>query len=76
MNTLHQIAKLLRKHHARLLIEHRDGDTEMVLRIPAPTDRNGTLLHYAVEYRLGSQFPRPEPVRPAPPAPETAETAP
>lgn len=76
MNVLHQIAKLLHKHHARLLIEHRDDDHEMVLRIPAPTDPNGTLLHYAVEYRLGSQFPHTEPVRPASPAPETAKTTP
>jgi hypothetical protein len=65
MNTLHHLAKLLEKHDARLIVEHRDDASEIVLRLPARIDPDGTIAQYAVEYRLGQQFPQPAPRRAA-----------
>ena len=54
MNPLQHLDKLLKKHHARLRIDADD----IVLSLPARIDADGTITHYAVEYRLGSHFPQ------------------
>ncbi|MCU0808867.1 MAG: hypothetical protein MUC53_13390 [Candidatus Contendobacter sp.] len=68
MNTLHHIAKLLRRHNAQLLVEHRNEAHEIVLSIPARIDDDGTIAQYAMEFRLGQQFPESAPRQTAPPA--------
>lgn len=57
MNALQHMAKLLKKHNARLWIERRNEQSEMVLSIPARREMDGTIAQYAVEFRLGAQFP-------------------
>lgn len=59
MNTLKAIDKILRKHHAQLLIVPRGDAHDIVLNIPARQDSDGTIAQYALEYRLGPQFPAP-----------------
>ncbi len=68
MKALQHLEKALRRHDARLIL--RDG--EIVLNIPERADLVGTLEGYAVDYRLGQQFPRPEPSQ----APWPADDAP
>lgn len=58
MNALQHMTKLLKKHNARLMIEHRNEESEMVLSIPARRELDGTIAQYAVEFRLGAQFPQ------------------
>ena len=58
MNPLQQIAKILRKHHARLIIENRNEADEIVLSIPAHIATTGDIFAYAAEYRLGKEFPQ------------------
>ncbi len=65
MNTLQHLDKILRKHHAQLRVTPRGDAHEIVLSIPASQDTEGTLAQYALEYRLGVQFPAPTP-QPAP----------
>ncbi len=59
MNTLEHLDKILRKHNARLLINPCHDAHEIVLSIPARIDTDGTIAQYALEYRLGPQFPQP-----------------
>lgn len=59
MNTLEHIDKILRKHNARLLIDPHHDAHDIVLSIPARIDPDGTITQYALEYRLGAQFPQP-----------------
>ena len=61
MNLVDRLAKLLKKHDARLLVESRNEDHEIVLSLPARMNLDGSLMQYAVEYRLGRQFPQAAP---------------
>jgi len=58
-DTLKSLIKLLDKHDARLTIQSRNDENEIVLTIPTQFDGNRTFMPYAVEYRLGQQFPQP-----------------
>lgn len=64
MNPLKQIAKILRKHHARLIIETHSEANEIVLSIPAHIATTGDIFAYATEYRLGKEFPQYPPQTP------------
>ncbi len=61
MNILQHLDKILRKHHARLRIDPHPDAPEIVLSLPARFNTDGTIAEYAVEYRLGQQFPQPTP---------------
>jgi hypothetical protein len=59
MNPLQQIAKLLRKHNARLMIETKNAQPELILSIPAQATPDGQIIFaYATDYRLGREFPQ------------------
>ncbi|MCB1918618.1 MAG: hypothetical protein KDJ28_01405 [Candidatus Competibacteraceae bacterium] len=59
MTLLDRITKLLRKHNARLIIETRNDQPEIVLSVPAWTTPDGqTVFAYATDYRLGQAFPQ------------------
>lgn len=62
MNALNHITKLLKKHNAQLIIQNRNEASEIILSIPARIDTDGTIAQYAMEFRLGQQFPQPQQV--------------
>jgi hypothetical protein len=65
MNPLQQIAKLMHKHHARLIVETRNDQPEIVLSIPAMNKPDGQVIFaYATDYRLGREFPQYPPQTP------------
>jgi hypothetical protein len=59
---LRKLVKLLREADAKIVLEKRGGEHEMVLTIPQVTDKKtGAILEYEMVYRIGPVLPEPIP---------------